>query len=179
MPESAAVFERVPAFADDPLWGETYGSGPTVFYYFAAWLAPFAPPLPEMVARRLRVRKATREHLLGLWGLRAALAALPDDAPPSAVVRALGRFAPRTLLTARMLDLGPAANAWLDGYMSVWRFVRPTLTGDDLRVLGLPPGPVYAEILDRLLAARLDGEVGDEAGERVIVEQWVSKAVGQ
>ena len=174
--QSAAVFERVPAFAGDPLWGETYGSGPTVFYYFAAWLAPFEPPLPEIVARRLRVRKATREHLLGLWELRAALAALPDDAPPSAIVRALGRFAPRTLLTARMLDLGPTVNAWLDRYMSAWRFVRPTLTGDHLRALGLPPGPVYADILDRLLAARLDGEITDDAGEQALVARLLAAA---
>ena len=51
--ETAAVFERIPAFADDPLWGEIYRAGPAVFYYFAVWLAPFAPPLPEEGGRRL------------------------------------------------------------------------------------------------------------------------------
>jgi tRNA nucleotidyltransferase (CCA-adding enzyme) len=173
-PETAAVFERIPAFADDPLWGETYHAGPAVFYYFAVWLAPFDPPLPEEVGRRLRVRKATLEHLLGLGQLRPALAALPANAPPSAIARRLERFATRTLLTARMLDLSPRVNAWLDRYMAEWRHVRPALTGDDLRALGLPPGPVYTRILDALLAARLDGEVTDEAGEREIVVsgQW-------
>ncbi len=172
--ESAAVFERIPAFANDPLWGETYHAGPAVFYYFAVWLAPFDAPLPEEVARRLRVRKATLEHLLGLGDLRPALAVLPDDAPPSVLTRLLGRFAPRTLLTARMLDLSPRVNDWLDRYMAEWRHVRPTLTGDDLHALGLPPGPIYTRILDALLAARLDGEITDEAGERgvVVSGQW-------
>jgi len=170
--ETAAVFERIPSFAGNPLWGETFRAGPAVFYYFAAWLAPFDPPLPEVVGRRLRVRKATLEHLLGLGDLLPGLAALPDDAPPSAVVRRLDRFAERTLLMARMLDVSPRVNGWLDRYMAEWRHVRPALTGDDLRALGLPPGPIYTRILDRLLAARLDGEVGDDVGERELVDQW-------
>ncbi len=179
-PETAAVFERIPSFADDQLWGETFRAGPVVFYYFAVWLAPFAPPVPEVVARRLRVRKATLEHLLGLADLLPALAALPDDAPPSAIVRTMERFAPRTLLTARMLEVSPRTNDWLDRYMAEWRHVRPVLTGDDLRALGLPPGPLYTHILDRLLDARLDGEVMDEAGERVVVSGSVGQwSVGQ
>ena len=178
--ETAAVFERIPSYAADPLWGETFRAGPVVFYYFAVWLAPFAPPVPEVVARRLRVRKATLEHLLGLADLLPALAALPDDARPSAVVHAVERFAPRTLLTARLLDVSPRVNAWLDRYMAEWRHVRPTLNGDDLRALGLPPGPLYTRILGRLLDARLDGEVVDEAGEREVVSRSVIQySVGQ
>ena len=171
--ETAAVFERIPSFADDPLWGETYRAGPVVFYYFAVWLAPFAPPVPEVVARRLRVRKATLEHLLGLADLLPSLAARPDDARPSAVVRTVARFAPRTLLTARMLDVSPRISIWLDRFMAEWRHVRPTLTGNDLRALGLPPGPLYTRILVRLLDARLDSEVEDEAGERGIVGEYL------
>ena len=171
--ETAAVFERIPSLAGDPLWGETYRAGPAVFYYFAVWLAPFAPPVPEIVARRLRVRKATLEHLLALGDLLPALAALPGDARPSAVVRIVERFAPRTLLTARMLDVSPQVNAWLDRFMAEWRHVRPALTGDDLRALGLPPGPLYTRILGRLLEARLDGEVVDEAGEKGVVGEYL------
>lgn len=168
-PETAAAFERIPLFADDPLWGETYRASSPVFFFFAVWLAPFAAPVPELVARRLRVRKATLEDLLGLGDLRVALASLANDAPPSVVVRTLNRFAPRTLLTVRMLDLSSRANEWLDRYMVEWRYVRTAVSGDDLRALGLPPGPVYTSLLDALLAARLDGEVVDEVGERALL----------
>ena len=167
--ETAAVFRRISAYAGDLRWGEAYHSGPAVFFYFAVWLAPFPAPVPELVARRLRVRKATLEDLLGLGGLRSAVAGLPDGAPPSQVTRAFDRFAPRTLLTARMLDISPQVNAWLDRYMAEWRHVRPVVNGDDLRAAGLPPGPAYTRILDALLAARLDGEVADEAAERALL----------
>jgi len=65
--------------------------------------------------------------------------------------------------------VGPRRGAWLDRYWGEWRHVRPALTGDDLRALGLTPGPIYTRLLDRLLAARLDGEVSDEAGERELL----------
>ncbi|MCK4604745.1 MAG: hypothetical protein KAU41_08670, partial [Deltaproteobacteria bacterium] len=37
--------------------------------------------------------------------------------------------------------------------------VSPLLTGDDLKNMGLEPGPLFRTILHRLLEARLDGEV--------------------
>jgi tRNA nucleotidyltransferase (CCA-adding enzyme) len=47
--------------------------------------------------------------------------------------------------------------------------VKTAVTGNTLRKMGLKPGPQFALILDRLLAARLDGEVVDEAGEKELL----------
>lgn len=175
--ESAPVFARIPGYAADPVWGEVYRASPPEFYYFAAWLAPFPQPIPELVAGRLRVRKTTLDDLLGLDRLRETLGALPDDASPSKIVRALDPFAARTLLVARMLDLNARANGWLDRYVVEWRHTRTVVTGDDLRRAGLSPGPVYTRILDRLLDARLDGEVRDDAAERALLESLVAEAL--
>jgi tRNA nucleotidyltransferase (CCA-adding enzyme) len=49
--------------------------------------------------------------------------------------------------------------------------VKPALTGTDLNAMGLKPGPQFKKILDRLLAARLNGEVKTEAEERQFVQQ--------
>ncbi|MBP9502504.1 MAG: CBS domain-containing protein [Candidatus Promineofilum sp.] len=175
--ESAPVFARIPGYAADPLWGEVYRAGAPEFYYFAAWLAPFPKPIPELVAGRLRVRKATMDDLLGMDSLREVLAGLPDDAPPSKIVRAFGQFAPRTLLVVRILDQSPRAAAWLDRYMAEWRHVRTVVTGDDLRRAGLSPGPVYTRLLGRLLDARLDGEVQDDEAEFTLMKSLVSEAL--
>lgn len=77
---------------------------------------------------------------------------------------------------ARMLDLGPQINEWLDRYVDEWRFVKPHFTGDDLRRAGLPPGPVYAKILDQLLMARLDGLVTSQDEECQLFESLVADA---
>ena len=47
----------------------------------------------------------------------------------------------------------------LDRYFGEWRYVKTGLTGDDLREMGLKPGPPYLPLLEQLLAARLDGRV--------------------
>jgi len=49
--------------------------------------------------------------------------------------------------------------------------VTPSLNGTDLKVLGLKPGPIYRKILDRLLEARLNGEVKTKADERKLVKK--------
>ncbi|HRO25437.1 MAG TPA: hypothetical protein PLR07_14210, partial [Promineifilum sp.] len=93
---------------------------------------------------------------------------------PSRIVSVLRPLAPRTLLMMRILDPGEPINRWLERYVAEWRHVRTTITGDDLRAAGLPPGPAYTRILGKLLAARLDGEVGDDAEERALYESLVA-----
>jgi tRNA nucleotidyltransferase (CCA-adding enzyme) len=54
-------------------------------------------------------------------------------------------------------------------YLHEWRLLRPPLNGDDLRQLGVPPGPQLGQLLRRLRAATLDGLITD----RATAEQWV------
>ncbi|MCB2225932.1 MAG: CBS domain-containing protein [Desulfarculaceae bacterium] len=44
-------------------------------------------------------------------------------------------------------------------YLTSLARVRPELGGDDLKAMGFRPGPLFKRILDRVQAARLDGEV--------------------
>jgi len=58
-------------------------------------------------------------------------------------------------------------------YMKRDRHASIAVRGDDLKKLGLKPGPRYKYILDRLLDARLDGEVGTVAEERELAYRMV------
>jgi tRNA nucleotidyltransferase (CCA-adding enzyme) len=51
--------------------------------------------------------------------------------------------------------------------------MRPALTGDDLKRMGIKPGPVYRRILSKLLEARLNGTVNDEDDERTLVQSLI------
>jgi hypothetical protein len=57
--------------------------------------------------------------------------------------------------------------------------VRPFLSGDDLRALGIQPGPVYRDILDSLLYARLDGHVQSRDDELRFVRRRFARAFAQ
>ena len=58
----------------------------------------------------------------------------------------------------------------LDQYLSEWWGIKPRTTGHDLKKRGIPPGPKYNEILRRLRAAWLDGEVKTEEEEKKLLD---------
>jgi tRNA nucleotidyltransferase (CCA-adding enzyme) len=56
---------------------------------------------------------------------------------------------------------------------SIWRHVRPIATGDDLRALGLKPGPEFARILASLRDAWLDGKLSSADEEALLLDRLV------
>jgi hypothetical protein len=63
----------------------------------------------------------------------------------------------------------PEVRTILRHYRETLRHIPPLLTGDDLRAMKIPPGPVYRTLLQGLRAAQLDGEVET----REAAEAWV------
>ena len=59
-------------------------------------------------------------------------------------------------------------------YFMIWRNIKPFTTGYTLQQRGLEPGPKFKEILTRLRAAWLDGEVGNEEEENLLLERLLS-----
>ncbi|MGM0644855.1 MAG: polya polymerase, partial [Thermodesulfobacteriota bacterium] len=50
-------------------------------------------------------------------------------------------------------------------YLTQYRGQEPDISGKDLQQLGLPPGPQYRTILQRVLAAKLDGKAPDRPAQ--------------
>jgi tRNA nucleotidyltransferase (CCA-adding enzyme) len=48
--------------------------------------------------------------------------------------------------------------------------VEPELTGDDLKAVGLEPGPLFGKLLSALRDARLNGEATTRQEEVALVE---------
>lgn len=59
----------------------------------------------------------------------------------------------------------------LELYHAKLACVEPLLTGQDLKRLGVPPGPIYGQILEALRDARLDGKVKSRKGEERLVRE--------
>jgi poly(A) polymerase len=51
----------------------------------------------------------------------------------------------------------------------------PLLTGDDLKQLGLPPGPIYKRLLDAVREAQLDGTITTEEQALELVRKFLSE----
>ncbi|MFN2136462.1 MAG: CBS domain-containing protein [Candidatus Promineifilaceae bacterium] len=163
--QAAGYFARVPAFRRDPVWAGAVPDGALAFLYFALWLAPLPREVQQFTAERLHARRATQDDVLAVNELLEDLCVLPPDAQPSEIAAICRAHQPRVLLAARIILGDEPHGAMLDRYYAEWRHVKSALTGNDLRQMGLEPGPLYAYLLDELLEARLDARVTDEAGE--------------
>lgn len=160
----------------EPVWREVLGNDSAAFVYFALVLLPLQVHVREEVMHRLRVRKSTRDDVHAVQMLLDELAPLDPHVKPSMVVRLLRPYAPRVLLVAAS-QLGPDSRIGrrITQYQLEWRDVKTELNGNDLLAMGLEAGPRIGQLLDRLLAARLDGEVDDLAGERALLEELLAE----
>lgn len=139
------------------------------------WLFPFKPATIKALSRRLRFPAALTKLLLAASNLRSDLPTL-KDAKPSEWVERL-EDVPELAVYALSLTAKRKTRQALQDYLGEWRHIRPKTTGHDLKERDLPPGPEYQNILRRLRAAWLDGEVKSEKEEYTLLEQLLSPAV--
>jgi tRNA nucleotidyltransferase (CCA-adding enzyme) len=134
---------------------------------------------PESLARfieRLRIRKEYRALLLEVSALQQRIGRLAEnDVRPSEIVAVLDETSDEARLLMRVVHDSWLVRQRLDLYQRRLRHIRPALSGDDLRRMGIQPGRIYRVLLDRLLAARLDGEISTRAEEEALVRQIVAE----
>ncbi len=127
---------------------------------YLLWLADSTPAKIRSLGGRLAFTADSTETLASASALKTMLPAL-KNAKPSAWTFAIEKFPLASIYGAYLLT---NEKPLLD-FLSTWRHIKPVTTGDDLTARGLEPGPKFKEILTRLRAAWLDGEVENEEEE--------------
>jgi tRNA nucleotidyltransferase (CCA-adding enzyme) len=94
----------------------------------------------------------------------------------SQLYRKLAEFRIELILYMMAAARTEAVRKAISHYCVHLRFVRPWLRGQDLKELGLPPGPRYRIILDELLNARLNGRVDSREDEITLARELIAAA---
>ena len=138
---------------------------------YSLWLIRLDLKQIDAISKRLHFPGALKADILDAHRLCEFLCDLPIGLKVSEIVDRLEESRERSLIAA-YLALQPDSEAQqaLEAYLTQWRSLHPATNGDDLRGRGLPPGPHYREILWRLRAAWLDGEIQDLDGETRLLE---------
>jgi tRNA nucleotidyltransferase (CCA-adding enzyme) len=139
---------------------------------YLLWLSNLSEVDVIPVCRRLRLPDSIKKNILAIQEISTKLLDLHNYSP-SKICIILDGF-PLTALYIAFLKTNEDSAKILEKYILLWRLLKPKTTGDDLIKIGLPPGPIYQEILDRLRAAWLDGEINSLEGEK----KYVDKIVG-
>jgi tRNA nucleotidyltransferase (CCA-adding enzyme) len=140
--------------------------------YFAALVHGLEASVIRRIGARLVLSPRMTQELID--GLNAAergcdRLSQPGHIRPSQVVAALRTLPLEMLPLLLALCPGGEVHRHVRRYLAAWRHIRPDLTGDDLKRLGVPQGPHIGQLLSRLLAARLDGEATSRDAEEALV----------
>jgi tRNA nucleotidyltransferase (CCA-adding enzyme) len=122
------------------------------------WLMHLPPQEIELLHERLHFTADLLKILHSASRLNANLITLLG-LKPSQLVELLDGYSIQALEVVSSALQDKEIQNILTSYLSEWRHIQPKTTGHDLKKHGIPPGPKYAEILRRLRAAWLDGEV--------------------
>jgi tRNA nucleotidyltransferase (CCA-adding enzyme) len=147
------------------------------FLYFLGLLDKLKDEATEETLARLAAPRKVRDRV------RTARARYRDvlyefyrapDLTPSRVYDLLRPLEIEAVLLMMAKAKQEAAKKYVSLYLTRLRNVKVTLSGDDLKTMGIPPGPRYKRILSRLLDAKLDRKVKNREEEIEFVKKMSS-----
>lgn len=133
------------------------------------WLMHLTDQEIEFIHQRLHFTAELLKMLRSAAVLETNLPAL-IGLKPSQVVALLEGYSIKVLEVFSIALQDERQRNILNKYLSDWWRVKPKTTGHTLKQRGVPPGPKYNEILRRLRAAWLDGEVKTEEEEKRLLD---------
>jgi tRNA nucleotidyltransferase (CCA-adding enzyme) len=127
------------------------------------FIAHLDPTFRGEVAERLQLPADSIDRLTHLETTQAQIEeVLKKSDRPSQIVQQLQRYdTPTLMLIATQCQRTLRQQIWR--YLTCWSTIKAPLDGNDLKAFGYKPGRQFKEILDHLLAARIDGVLGDWA----------------
>lgn len=149
--------------------------------YFLAMLDGLKPEEFTDVCRRLAVpgrfaNQLQNQRCLVYKTLDAIKRRLknPSDVRNSELFGWFNAFSLEMLLYLASRANGEQIRRFVSLYLTKLRGITPLLDGDDLLGLGLQPGPGFGKVKERLLQARLNGEVENREDELALVRSLIT-----
>ncbi len=147
---------------------------------YALWWITVGTARQEALAQRLHLPGRTRAIVRAaarLWRTRRTWRSWGT----ARLTFHLERVPLEAVLSVAILCEDPTVQQRLDAFARDWRHRRPWTTGRDLQARGLPPGPLYAQILRALRAAHLEGRVTSRAEEARLLDHLLRtlRAIGE
>ncbi len=95
---------------------------------------------------------------------------------PADTFRVLTDWADEPLIYLMGMTKSESIKRQVSAFLTTYRQVKPSLTGADLKTMGIKPGPQYKRILSQLLDARLNSEITSDAEERELALRLATRA---
>ncbi len=130
------------------------------------------------LAAHLALNRRETDAVQAVAEVRALESALSEQVRPGRTVELFSPFPSATVWALAAAGGGPAREQ-ASRYLRRWRYVKPALDGHALLALGATEGPQLGELLRRLKAAKLDGEVRSRRDEERMARDLLGLPAGQ
>jgi len=124
----------------------------------------------EQFLTRLNIPAKLSRTMRDTLRLKASLPLL--DKPllkPSEIYYLLREYEPLAIQANAIATESPRVRRTLQVFLTKLRYVRTALNGEELKKMGISPGPQMGKVLEVLHRAKLDGEVRTRADEKQLV----------
>ena len=159
--------------SDQPIW-ETASHNPTELTWHIL-LCRNKPEDVKAICERLLFGKQMKDSLVATANLLHLQQLNMGQLRPSEIVTLLENIPLIALHAAWLLGKQRSLQSAIDRFMTEWQHIKPTVTGNTLKEMGLAPGPHYKEILDQIRAGWLDGEIQNEIDEEAFLSKLLSE----
>lgn len=155
---------------DDPL-----RTAPLDLLYWGILVAKLPQATHDELTNRLGLRSETQQTMRGLAHAHQNFDELNQEglAPSRAVAILKPIDATARALLPIIYANYPRLLNYLTHYEESWQHIHPELDGHDLAALGVPRGPIYAELLQTLRTARLDGVLLNREDEVAYIRSFL------
>ncbi len=99
-----------------------------------------------------------KEVIENIISAEKALKAFPSEESPVEIYTALKPLSIETIILMMVYAQNQQRKA-ISFYLTKLKEIKPLLRGEDLKTLGIPPGPAYKKIFDEILKEKLQGRL--------------------
>jgi tRNA nucleotidyltransferase (CCA-adding enzyme) len=168
-------FNQLRKVLKDPAWMIEVTDYMIEFTHFGLLTIGMDLDALEAFERRLKVRRTTVENIRLLHELEEKFCRLVCSPSPSAAYQILKAYPKPVLLIAYVATGEQIVRDHILNYRDHWSRVKIRTTGNQLKEIGLPPGPRYRDLLNQLLYARLDGLVRSDEEEQAYLQRLLAE----
>lgn len=137
---------------------------------YIIWLLRLTPTRTGRVIKRLKMPRKLADDIFSAQDIWRAIDSLKNMKPSEVVIHLEG-IEPLAIYANYLASEDEEVRDILWKYVSSWHQVIPKTDGHILQQLGIPPGPIYRQILQTLRSAWLDGTIGSPEEEEILLEE--------
>ena len=141
--------------------------------YLLGLLAPLDKAKANIFCKSFALRRSERIRILSSKSItsKSILDLSSSQVKASKIFSSLDRFSYEVIIFIKAKYKNHNIQEYVADFFEIYNDVRPYISGDDLRGLGITPSPLYKKVFTKVLNAKLDGVVKTKEEEMALIKK--------